>query len=336
MTIGSLLLVLALLAGTTAVFATSAVETQAASLLEKALGEKGYPYANNINKASGETARVTTQDYALYLDSTIFTDNHVYAMIRAKGSLPESLNISGRIVYAAHDQTIYALKGESKEIEPDKDGTRYFLYSAIIGESGDAENTDPKVLLAAGDQFLKFNSLRDHAGELLEITINLNGNEHILTTAVANVSTKTLIFHPDAARVAYSKNGMTNIQAGGLYDVAAAKSSEEKPLISVVEALQVMFDEYAELLLDKGTRVASAELVYVSIPAGNVYEMVPAWVFEIAKPSIWEDPESKSELPFDTYSRYVVNAMTGEKLSVEPSSRRAFLPVYAASHWYCS
>lgn len=119
--------------------------------------------------------------------------------------------------------------------------------------------------------------------------------------------------------VAYTKNGVTEIRASGLYDVAAAKGGEAQSLIGAADALQVMFNDYAQLLLDEGTKVSSAELVYVSIPTGNrtgdTYELIPAWVFEIAKPAIWVDPASKAKFPFDDYSRYVVNAVTGEKMS---------------------
>ncbi len=64
----------------------------------------------------------------------------MYALIGAKGSLPEKLDISGRIVYATHDQILYELMGESKEIAPGEDGTRYFLYSAVIAEMGTSQN----------------------------------------------------------------------------------------------------------------------------------------------------------------------------------------------------
>lgn len=113
----------------------------------------------------------------------------------------------------------------------------------------------------------------------------------------------------------YTKTGVTGILASGLYDVAAAKGGEEKPLIGASDALQVVFDEYAELLLDEGTRVASAELCYVSVSARNAYELIPAWVFSIAKPTIWVDPDSRAKFPYDNYSQYVVNAITGEKMS---------------------
>jgi beta-lactamase regulating signal transducer with metallopeptidase domain len=199
-TIYSLLVALALVVGITVAFATSAVEAKAVGLLGKVLGDEAYQYEDNINKVMEPSARVVKEDYTIYLDSTIFTDNHVYALIGSEGSLPENLDINGSIVYAAHDQTIYGLTGESKEIEPGEDGKRYFLYSAVIAEPGTAQNADPKLVLAAGDNFLKHNSLRDHAGDLLEITISLDGNEHILMTPVANVSTNALIFHPDAAR----------------------------------------------------------------------------------------------------------------------------------------
>lgn len=113
----------------------------------------------------------------------------------------------------------------------------------------------------------------------------------------------------------YTHDGIINIRASGIYDIDAAKAGEEKPLISAAEAMQVMFKEYQGLLLDEGTEISSAELSYVSVPEDKSYQLIPAWVFGVAKPTVWIDPESKSELPYNNYSEYVVNAITGEKMS---------------------
>jgi hypothetical protein len=128
-----------------------------------------------------------------------FNDHNVYAIIGLKGNVPEDFDISGRIVYPNIDQPVYGLAGDIKEIEPG-DGVRYFLYSATIAEIGTTPNSNEQLVMAAGNNFLKFNSLRDHEGTLLEITVSLTGSEHFLHTTVDNVSTKALIFHPDAAQ----------------------------------------------------------------------------------------------------------------------------------------
>jgi len=94
-----------------------------------------------------------------------------------------------------------------------------------------------------------------------------------------------------------------------------ASGGQEQTVISAAQALQVVIDEYRGLLLDKGTKITTAELCYVSIPSGKTYELIPAWVFSIGKPSIWVDQANKAEYPFDEFSQYIVNAITGEKES---------------------
>ncbi len=108
---------------------------------------------------------------------------------------------------------------------------------------------------------------------------------------------------------------MTRIYASNLYDVSAAEKGEEQPLVGAAQALRVLLDEYAELLLQKGTRDQSAELCYVAVPAGDVFELIPAWVFGIAKPDVFKNPDTGAEYPYDRHSQYVVNAITGEKMS---------------------
>ena len=115
--------------------------------------------------------------------------------------------------------------------------------------------------------------------------------------------------------VIYGKDGIVDIRASSMFDIEEAKSIEKKPLIGVVSALQVMFHEYDELLLDKGTRVTSAELCYVAVPEDKSYELIPAWTFSVAKPTVWSDSSNNAEIPFDNYSQYIVNAITGKKMS---------------------
>jgi len=120
---------------------------------------------------------------------------------------------------------------------------------------------------------------------------------------------------PTTITVIFTRDGITQLYASNLYDLAAAESGEEQPLIGAAQALHVLLVEYGELLLEKGTRVVSAELCYVSIPAGGASELIPAWVFATAKPGLFRDPVSGAEFSYDNYSQYVVNAITGEKMS---------------------
>jgi hypothetical protein len=180
-------------------------------------------------------------------------------------------------------------------------------YALYVEENRNQEKLE-EVSWSKDDEAYLFH-FRQQINDVPVINISWEWGKGASTGAAGNLMKYPII------DVTYTKNGLTYINASGLYDVAAAKGGEEKLLIGAAEALQVVLDEYKELLLDEGTKVASAELVYVSIPTGNAYELIPAWVFGIAKPTKWVDPVSKAESLFYNYSPYVVNAITGEKMS---------------------
>lgn len=115
--------------------------------------------------------------------------------------------------------------------------------------------------------------------------------------------------------VTFTKNGIISLIAQNLFDIEGTKEAEEKPLIGAAAALEVLFSDYKELLLDEGTKIVSAELNYVSMPDDQTYQLIPAWVFQIAKPVVWSDPNNQTTLPFEDYSKFVVNAITGDKIS---------------------
>lgn len=191
---------LALIAGTTAVFATSGIgQKKDLGMFEKAMGSEAYPYAENINKVSDKAAAAVTEEYAVYIDRTIFTDQHVYAILGAKGNLPGSLDVSGKIAYADHEQDLYRLKGEIRELESVGE-TRYFFYSAALdlADDEDDQEKDPMLVLAAGDRYQKCTSLRESEEENLELKVISGDKEHTLKAAVDNVSTNAFIFYPDA------------------------------------------------------------------------------------------------------------------------------------------
>jgi len=188
----------ALVGLTSAAFATSATETNSLGLFESAFAEDedASRYAGHINEATEETASVTEPDYGISIRSTLFTDRRAYAIIGLKGNVPEHFGVSGRIVYADSDQTVYELAGNIREVGSE-DGVRHFLYSADIAPVGTGR--DAQAAVAAGDHFLKFNSLWDHEGTRLELTVRLAGREHVLATTVTNVFTEAIVIRPDAA-----------------------------------------------------------------------------------------------------------------------------------------
>jgi len=113
--------------------------------------------------------------------------------------------------------------------------------------------------------------------------------------------------------VCYDRNGVRDIRAHGLYKIV--ESREDKPLVSAAKALQVVIDDYSEILLASETIVESMELYYVGIPSADGYQLIPAWVFCIAKANKWSSPADGRVTPVYSYEYYVVDAITGEKLS---------------------
>jgi len=113
--------------------------------------------------------------------------------------------------------------------------------------------------------------------------------------------------------VCYDRNGVRDISAHGLYEIV--ESREDKPLVSAAKALQVVIDDYSEILLASETIVESMELYYVGIPSADGYQLIPAWVFCIAKANKRSSPADGRVTPVYSYEYYVVDAITGEKLS---------------------
>jgi len=205
-----IVIVLIITTGITVALTTTAADT----VDDKTLGLFKYisddehdltPYSNHINEVSENTAKVTIKDTKLSIYQTIFTDHYVYAIIGIEGDETRELELSGRIVYDNVDQTIYGLDGQLQEIKREN-GVHYFFYSGKIAQTGEP-STNKQFLLALGDQFLQRGSLRDFEGTLLELSIDLNGTEQVLTTTVNNVFTIAHIFHPD-----------TTLYAGDFYD----------------------------------------------------------------------------------------------------------------------
>ncbi|MBD8499499.1 hypothetical protein [Paenibacillus arenosi] len=173
------------------------------------------------------------------------------------------------------------MENEEREIHWSKDDERYLIhYRQLVDE---IPVTNVKWESATGAR-------TDHLGNYMPTTV---------------------------IQVEYAKDGIVRIGAGNLYDIDPAKSGKKQSLIHAAEALRVLLDEYDELILNEGTRITTLELNYVSIPEGDAgsYKLIPAWVMDIAKPDTYKDPQSGASINYDLYGRYVVNAITGEKLS---------------------
>jgi beta-lactamase regulating signal transducer with metallopeptidase domain len=197
----AVLTVLVLAAGTLTTFAASAT---ASPSLEKYAGIPELDpakHAGHINRpatADGEGAG----EGNLSISSTLFTDHRAYAVIRLHEETAEPLEIRGRITDTSSGWTYYPLVGEVRELAPGdgEDGYRQFLYAGTIAPQAPSADTDPQLALAAGDR----HHLKDHSlwweseGKVLELTVALDGTEHVLTAPVTNVYTDWIVVHPEA------------------------------------------------------------------------------------------------------------------------------------------
>ena len=91
-----------------------------------------------------------------------------------------------------------------------------------------------------------------------------------------------------------------------MYSVGEA--IREGSVISAAAALQILLDDYSKAIQISETRLVTMELNYVGVHAGEMLQLIPAWVIGISK-SLEIDDEIKDE-----YSYFVINALTGERI----------------------
>lgn len=116
-----------------------------------------------------------------------------------------------------------------------------------------------------------------------------------------------------SVEVYYTKDGVRHIYAIDLFDIV--EGGENKPLISAAKALHVVIDDYSEIILENETSVESMELCYVGVKTEDgYYELIPAWVFRIVETVKFTNPADDNVNSYDSYSYYVVNAITGDRI----------------------
>ncbi|MCJ7840057.1 hypothetical protein MUB24_03845 [Lederbergia sp. NSJ-179] len=175
----------------------------------------------------------------------------------------------------------------------------YNLY-IDSGNSVDEEYIDDEELWSVDDESYLF-FFRQTVDDIP--LVNINWQEGVRATGEATETSISVI---------YSKEGMI-ISADGLFNVL--ESGKKEPLISGTSALKKLLDFYSGYILEEETKVFSMELCYVGILRSDKnYELVPAWVFGIAKTSERTDPENGTKDSYDSYSYYVINAITGERI----------------------
>lgn len=181
-------------------------------------------------------------------------------------------------------------------------------YNYYLEEMGSSENV-LTYNLTVDDEAYMFH-FRQQIDEL-----PVNSTEWTLGKGTAEGPADRIMTGNPFISVTYQKHGVGDISAANFFDITNAKAGETESLISAVDAMKMLLGEYKDLILEEGTQVSSAELLYVSVPAKGgkeeaEFELIPAWVFTITKPQYFE-----GSVRYNDYSQYVVNAITGEKLS---------------------
>jgi hypothetical protein len=182
------------------------MESKAMGLFRMALGDCVYEYADYINQVVEESAKVVTRDFSIRIENTIFTDHNVYAIMAVEGELPEDFGISGRIVDPKDTPEIprweYMLFGTMEEIGCQDEVRYFFCHASITHVTAKPEDIDEEFIKAhtsPDSDWLKYDSLKDCEGKVLEFTLDICGNKHILSTAVDRVLTRNIVFNPDTA-----------------------------------------------------------------------------------------------------------------------------------------
>ena len=200
----SLALVFIMMFASAASHVEAKTEPKEKELFRIAMGDDVDKYTGSINRVDEESGKVITRDYSIRIETTIFTDHNVYAIVAVEGDLPEEFNMSGRIVDPKDTPNIprweYMLFGSMEEIGL-KDGIRYFFCSAVITHvTVTPEDIDEEFIKAhtsPDSDWLENDSLKDCEGKVLEFTLEINGNKHVLSTAIARVFTGSPDNYPE-------------------------------------------------------------------------------------------------------------------------------------------
>ncbi|HOM02329.1 MAG TPA: hypothetical protein PLH43_05820 [Acetivibrio sp.] len=102
----------------------------------------------------------------------------------------------------------------------------------------------------------------------------------------------------------YDSKGIKEINAKSILNVI--DEIEINRLINVYEALNTLIEDYSLTILENDVSIVSAELCYLSIPKGDVFELIPGWVF-CSTQTIEFNGELHTQYKYD-----VVNAVTGK------------------------
>ncbi|WP_078554383.1 hypothetical protein [Bacillus alkalicellulosilyticus] len=109
----------------------------------------------------------------------------------------------------------------------------------------------------------------------------------------------------------FSKEGLIELDSIGLYNLEG--SSDLYELLGASAALDILLADYSRKIMLQETIIDSMELCYVGVVEHPNYKLIPAWVFVIQEAREVEEEFAAISLPH-SYSYYVINAITGERI----------------------
>jgi len=242
-------------------------------------------------------------DYASFADLSFM--NYKDSLAAVEKVLYDTLGFPGLEVAETYS---IDLETTLKHYELYLDSREYFR--------GEEDEEEDEVILTKDDECYVF-FFRQLIDDIPVINLIWDGG--VLTDSAAETAKQPIqtaagnVMPGTDVNVCYDRSGVRSISAYNLYKII--ESGEKRQLVSPAKALQVVIDEYSEILLAGETIVESMELCYAVIPSEDSCQLIPAWVFCIAEAENETDQTGGTKKTIYSYEIYVVDAITGAKIS---------------------
>lgn len=193
--------------------ATSAVAGESISmnlpdndLFQKSLGKIGITYADSLNSPDNSEAVQAMANTTWSIEKILFTDLDVYALLAAEVNSTKPPEIKGEITLPGSGSEtgslLYGLDGNIRELESDAGGKNYYLYSATLTQAEKPVPGSPQekaLILAAGDQWRYYTSLKQHEGSILQLVLGAD-QKVTLSAPVSRVRSQHITLELDSRR----------------------------------------------------------------------------------------------------------------------------------------
>ncbi|MBQ8637762.1 MAG: hypothetical protein IJ468_01180 [Lachnospiraceae bacterium] len=129
---------------------------------------------------------------------------------------------------------------------------------------------------------------------------------HKWNESVQNVIAETRI------QALISEDGLNQLLMWGAVEVI--EEGEEEALLSPQAAEELLIKNLQKQINVTPVYIESMELNYVIYVKKEELQLIPAWIFCIAREKEWEDPDNGELVTIKEYEHFVVNAVTGEQM----------------------